>query len=116
MERDGKLCKNRMDQCALQGSDVTLRHIYKTSAYLQASERVAKCQQQLCSAGTDFCAKGAEEEHDGYQYCFYHVTCVMYINPQCTSKQASGKMSVTTVLEQICAIEEMKKSMTVTSN
>ena len=43
-----EICKSRMDQCALKGYDVSLRHAYTTSAYLQASERVAKCQRQLC--------------------------------------------------------------------
>ena len=43
---------------------------------------------------------------------------VTYIKPQRIppSKRASGKMPATTVLEQICALEELKKSMTVTSS
>ena len=38
-----------------------------------------------------------------------------YINPQRTSKQASGKISATAVLEQICTLD-MLNSTTVTSS
>ena len=47
-EKGWETCKNRMDQCALHGYDVAFRHVYKASGHLPASERVAKCQRQLC--------------------------------------------------------------------
>ena len=50
------------------------------------------------SAGTNLCARGAEEEHNGYQHCLNPcIQIAMYTNPQRTSKQASGKTSATAV-------------------
>ena len=61
-------------------------------------------------ATTDLHTRGAKEGHNGYQQHLNHVTCVTYTNPQSTSKEVSGQMPATVVLEQICVLEMLKTS------
>ena len=74
-----------MDQCTLQGYDVTFRHIYNLQRTFK-QESNWQIVSDNC-AGTNLHARAAEEEHDGYQQCFNCIT-LRHINKSSAYFQA----------------------------